>query len=83
MKHCGVLDIKKKMHIFLTNATFSSFRRKLERRVGFISPLYRGAPSKHPPERLYGSGPSITPVEQCRLPAIVPVKSLGTDGNNE
>ena len=31
----------------------------------------------------YGRGPSIVPVEQCRLPAIVPVKSLGTDGNNQ
>ena len=27
---------------------------------------------------VYSSGPSIVPVEQCRLPAILPVKSLGT-----
>ena len=27
----------------------------------------------------YSVGPSIGPVEQGRLPAVVPVKSLGTD----
>ena len=31
----------------------------------------------------YNSGLSIMPVEQCRVPAILPVKSLGTDGNNQ
>ena len=29
---------------------------------------------------LYRGSPSMVPVEQCRLPAVVLVKSLGTDG---
>ena len=33
--------------------------------------------------RYYSRGPSKMPVELCRLPAIVPVDSLGTGGNNE
>ena len=28
-------------------------------------------------------GPSGAPVESFRIPSIVPVKSLGTDGNNQ
>lgn len=30
----------------------------------------------------YSSGPSIMPVEYCRLPAIAPLKLLCTYGNN-
>ena len=29
---------------------------------------------------VYSSDPSIVPIDCCRLPAIVPVNSLGTDG---
>lgn len=29
------------------------------------------------------SGSSAVPVEQCRLPSIVPVNSVGTDGNKK
>ena len=29
------------------------------------------------------SGPSIVPFRKCRLPAIVPVKPVGADGNNK
>ena len=31
----------------------------------------------------YRRGPSIVPVESCPLSAIMPVKSLGADGNNQ
>ena len=37
----------------------------------------------HSIEHFYSSGPSIVPVEQCRLPALVPVKSLVTDGSSQ
>ena len=36
-----------------------------------------------PPRMICRRGLSIEPVQQCRLPAVVPVKSLGTDRNSQ